>query len=121
MAAGLVRDARVQLRILERCSGRLEPGRLTLLLGAPASGKSTLLHALAGALHDGALKVGSGLPFSARGCRARDHGERATGQACSVQLLGMCWPHPCSLSSSHACCRRASKADLLLNARPSTV
>lgn len=58
MAAGLVRDARVTLRILERCSGRLEPGRLTLLLGAPASGKSTLLHALAGALHGGALKVG---------------------------------------------------------------
>ena len=60
MAAGLVRDARVTLRILERCSGRLEPGRLTLLLGAPASGKSTLLHALAGALHGGALKVGLG-------------------------------------------------------------
>ena len=57
VAAGLVRDARMQLRILERCSGRLEPGRLTLLLGAPASGKSTLLHALAGALHSGALQA----------------------------------------------------------------
>lgn len=61
-----MRDARVTLRILERCSGRLEPGRLTLLLGAPASGKSTLLHALAGALHGGALKVGTGLSLEAR-------------------------------------------------------
>ncbi len=55
VAAGLMRDTRQRLRILERCSGRLEPGRLTLLLGAPASGKSTLLHALAGALQGSAL------------------------------------------------------------------
>jgi len=57
VAAGLVGDGRQRLRILERTSGRLAPGRLTLLLGAPASGKSTLLHALAGALHGGALKA----------------------------------------------------------------
>ena len=55
VAAGLVRDTRQRLHILERSSGRLEPGRLTLLLGAPASGKSTLLHALAGALQGSAL------------------------------------------------------------------
>ncbi|KAK9836042.1 hypothetical protein WJX81_008449 [Elliptochloris bilobata] len=66
VAAGLVRDARVRLRILERCSGRLEPGRLTLLLGAPASGKSTLLHALAGALHGGALKVRGRVTYNGR-------------------------------------------------------
>ena len=122
VAAGLVRDARVTLRILERCSGRLEPGRLTLLLGAPASGKSTLLHALAGALHGGALKVGLGLGILPRskGCHALAgalHGgalkvgsgtkvvpcskgrhlcEQAGTQAASLAECStyVCWAHP---------------------------
>ena len=43
--------------ILNRVNGALQPGRITLLLGPPASGKSTLLKALAGALSGSGLKV----------------------------------------------------------------
>lgn len=47
----------MQLRILDSVSGVLKPGRLTLLLGPPASGKSTLLKALSGRLEHTSLKV----------------------------------------------------------------
>ena len=43
--------------VLNRVSGALQPGRITLLLGPPASGKSTLLKALTGALSGSGLKV----------------------------------------------------------------
>jgi ABC-type multidrug transport system ATPase subunit len=43
--------------VLAGCSGTLRPGRLTLLLGPPASGKTTLLKALAGKLKGGSLQV----------------------------------------------------------------
>jgi len=60
---GLLRRARLlprnqqRLTVLSGCSGVLRPGRLTLLLGPPASGKTTLLKALAGKLGGGALEV----------------------------------------------------------------
>ena len=46
-----------RLTVLAGCSGTLRPGRLTLLLGPPASGKTTLLKALAGKLKGGSLQV----------------------------------------------------------------
>ena len=53
----LLRPARRKLVILDSISGILKPGRLTLLLGAPSSGKTTLLKALAGQLQDSGLQV----------------------------------------------------------------
>ena len=47
----------MQLKILDGVSGVLKPGRLTLLLGPPASGKSTLLKALSGRLEHTNLKA----------------------------------------------------------------
>jgi ABC-type taurine transport system ATPase subunit len=87
VAAGLVGDGRQRLRILERTSGRLAPGRLTLLLGAPASGKSTLLHALAGALHGGALKARPPPPMQTgcRGAGVARAGLRRTGPGSAAQ------------------------------------
>ncbi len=43
--------------ILDQLSGRITPGRMTLLLGPPGSGKSTLLAALAGKLRHSDLQV----------------------------------------------------------------
>lgn len=48
-----------KFKVLDGISGVLVPGRLTLLLGPPSCGKSTLLKALAGKL-DGGLKVHPG-------------------------------------------------------------
>ncbi len=94
VAAGLVGDGRQRLRILERTSGRLAPGRLTLLLGAPASGKSTLLHALAGALHGNALKA---RPPAQTRLSAMARAPRARG--CAVQALASA-----AQRSRSACC-----------------
>ncbi len=47
-----------RLQVLDGCSGVLRPGRLTLLLGPPASGKTSLLKALAGKLDSSNLEVG---------------------------------------------------------------
>lgn len=43
--------------ILDGLSGRVVPGRMTLLLGPPGSGKSTLLSALAGKLRHSELQA----------------------------------------------------------------
>ncbi|KAL5975653.1 transcription factor [Asimina triloba] len=53
---GLLSSRKTTLSILQDVTGIIEPGRLTLLLGPPASGKTTLLLALAGKL-DPDLKV----------------------------------------------------------------
>ena len=60
---GLLRSEKKQLVILNNISSLLTPGRFTLLLGPPASGKSTLLKLLAGK-----LQRGSGLDVRARAC-----------------------------------------------------
>ncbi|CAI5970638.1 unnamed protein product, partial [Closterium sp. NIES-65] len=51
----VVPDSRRPYPILHGCSGVLRPGRMTLLLGPPGAGKSTLMQALAGC-HDKSLK-----------------------------------------------------------------
>ncbi|KAH9714763.1 ABC transporter G family member 40 [Citrus sinensis] len=51
------------LTILKDVSGFIKPGRLTLLLGPPASGKTTLLLALAGKL-DSSLKVSGRVTYN---------------------------------------------------------
>ena len=59
---GLWKEKRERLHILDGVSGVLQPSRMTLLLGPPSSGKSTLLKALAGLLTpDRNLKVQSHL------------------------------------------------------------
>ncbi|XP_010670754.2 ABC transporter G family member 32 isoform X2 [Beta vulgaris subsp. vulgaris] len=50
---GIFRGKRVNLPILNDVSGIIRPSRLTLLLGPPSSGKTTLLLALAGRLGRG--------------------------------------------------------------------
>ena len=50
-----------QITILKDVSGMIKPSRMTLLLGPPSSGKTTLLLALAGKL-DPTLKVRFSIP-----------------------------------------------------------
>lgn len=67
----LMRSRKQPFTILDNASGVLKPGRFTLLLGPPSSGKSTMLKALAGRLHHSAdLKVGvtPSLPSSLSMC-----------------------------------------------------
>ncbi|XAR69346.1 Sulfate-transporting ATPase [Bertholletia excelsa] len=54
------------LTILHDVSGIIEPGRMTLLLGPPSSGKTTLLLALAGKL-DSDLKVSGRVTYNGHG------------------------------------------------------
>ncbi|XP_056685518.1 pleiotropic drug resistance protein 2-like isoform X2 [Spinacia oleracea] len=65
MILGLIRltpSNKRTIKILQDVSGIVKPSRMTLLLGPPDSGKSTLLQALAGRL-DKDLKVFSSIPF----------------------------------------------------------
>ena len=58
MKAGILRPEKRKMTILNDVTSVVQPGRMTLLLGPPAAGKSTLLKALAGRLaHEGGLKV----------------------------------------------------------------
>ena len=54
--------------ILDGLSGRITPGRMTLLLGPPGSGKSTLLSALAGKLRHSELQACINYPCSISDC-----------------------------------------------------
>ena len=56
--------------ILDQLSGRITPGRMTLLLGPPGSGKSTLLAALAGKLRNSDLQVRFVRSHTSCGCGA---------------------------------------------------
>ncbi|CAM6029266.1 unnamed protein product [Sphagnum balticum] len=60
---GLLRTKKRVLTILDNVSGIIKPGRLTLLLGPPSSGKTTLLLALAGKL-DKDLRVKGKITFN---------------------------------------------------------
>lgn len=51
-SAGVLKSTKHHLTILKGVTGVLKPGRLTLLLGPPGSGKTSLLKALAGLLRD---------------------------------------------------------------------
>ena len=53
----IMRSTKKRINILSGLSGTIKPGRLTLLLGPPSSGKTTLLKALAGKLRGTGLKV----------------------------------------------------------------
>lgn len=53
----IMRSTKKRFNILSGLSGTIRPGRLTLLLGPPSSGKTTLLKALSGKLRGSGLKV----------------------------------------------------------------
>ncbi|KAJ6793163.1 putative ABC transporter G family member 31 [Iris pallida] len=55
----IFRGRRMKLSILDNISGIVRPSRITLLLGPPSSGKTTLLLALAGRLGSGLKMSGS--------------------------------------------------------------
>ncbi|GJP69950.1 hypothetical protein CLOP_g944 [Closterium sp. NIES-67] len=59
----LLPDARRRFPILHGCSGVLKPGRMTLLLGSPGAGKTTLMTALAGHL-DRHLKLAGSITYN---------------------------------------------------------
>ncbi|CAI5977490.1 unnamed protein product [Closterium sp. NIES-64] len=59
----LLPDKRRRFPILHGCSGALKPGRMTLLLGSPGAGKTTLMTALAGHL-DRHLKLTGSITYN---------------------------------------------------------
>ncbi|XP_042493681.1 pleiotropic drug resistance protein 1-like [Macadamia integrifolia] len=59
VSLGILRSKKRALKILHNVNGIVKPGRMTLLLGPPGSGKSTMLLALAG-------KLDKDLKFSGR-------------------------------------------------------
>ncbi|KAF7137708.1 hypothetical protein RHSIM_Rhsim07G0150000 [Rhododendron simsii] len=61
----IIPSRKLPLAILQDVSGIIKPARLTLLLGPPSSGKTTLLRALAGELHRD-LKVSGNVTYN--GC-----------------------------------------------------
>ncbi|XP_022979248.1 ABC transporter G family member 35-like [Cucurbita maxima] len=60
---GIKLAKQTKLTILKEASGIIKPSRMTLLLGPPSSGKTTLLLALAGKL-DPSLKVKGGVTYN---------------------------------------------------------
>ncbi|KHG05636.1 Pleiotropic drug resistance 1 [Gossypium arboreum] len=63
---GILSSRKKKLTILNDVSGIIKPSRLTLLLGPPCSGKTTLLLALAGKL-DPALKCSGKVTYNGHG------------------------------------------------------
>jgi energy-coupling factor transporter ATP-binding protein EcfA2 len=84
--------------IIDKVSGVLKPGRLTLLLGTPGAGRSLLMKALAGRLTlEKTLKVGEA-------GRSIVPASYNSGSRCSrARLTGSCLP---------ACCASASRGPL---------
>lgn len=79
--------------ILRNVSSVLRPGRLTLLLGPPGSGKSMLMRALCGQLkRESRLKV-TGKLHALRRCAVLRDGRRSVGAAVSVGALVSMLPH----------------------------
>ncbi|XP_051148620.1 ABC transporter G family member 32 [Andrographis paniculata] len=64
----LLSGKRRKLTILDDISGIIRPGRLTLLLGPPSSGKTTLLLALAGRL-DSNLQISGNITYNGHGLK----------------------------------------------------
>ncbi|KAM1283092.1 hypothetical protein ACFX13_026834 [Malus domestica] len=64
----IYRGQRSKLTILDNISGIVRPSRLTLLLGPPSSGKTTLLLALAGRLGTG-LQMSGNVTYNGHGLR----------------------------------------------------
>lgn len=62
-----MRDTTTRITILKGLSSTIKPGRLTLLLGPPSSGKTTLLKALSGKLRKGELDVKGQVTFNGYG------------------------------------------------------
>ncbi|EIE26053.1 ATP-binding cassette transporter [Coccomyxa subellipsoidea C-169] len=63
----LMRSTKKNISILKGLTGTIKPGRLTLLLGPPASGKTTLLKALSGKLRKDDLDVRGKVTFNGYG------------------------------------------------------
>jgi len=69
LKTGILRPEKRTMAILSNVSSVVQPGRMTLLLGPPAAGKSTLLKALAGKLsRERGLKVRLGCHQDASHC-----------------------------------------------------
>lgn len=60
----LMKANKRKFTILDGLSGRVAPGRMTLLLGPPGSGKSTLLSALAGKLRKSDLQIKGSITYN---------------------------------------------------------
>ncbi|XP_010535889.1 PREDICTED: ABC transporter G family member 38 [Tarenaya hassleriana] len=60
---GLLSDRKKKFSVLTDISGIIKPGRLTLLLGPPGSGKSTFLQVLSGKL-DAGLKISGDVTYN---------------------------------------------------------
>ena len=82
-----------RITILHPMSGVLKPGRLTLLLGPPSSGKTTLLKALSGK-----LPSQQGGDLQARRAAALAH-----PQACIIPCLGSMQPLRCWRTLADIC------------------
>ena len=90
----LMKANKRKFTILDGLSGRITPGRMTLLLGPPGSGKSTLLNALAGKLRHSDLQahtvypcfMADYIPICTRAMHAIDCSSPVVWSCRSVQL-----------------------------------
>ena len=84
----IMRSTKKRINILSGLSGTIKPGRLTLLLGPPSSGKTTLLKALAGKLRGTGLKVrhDSTPAHACHACLSRQKDARTKGVPDTTRL-----------------------------------